>query len=411
MNTGLQVKIDRYVGRVACILLRMLVQVTGKLLRIDHKLDRNFDRIVVCKFKGMGSIVQASAMLEALKKQFPQSELVFVSTKANAGILNAYPQLIDRQLLLNDSGVLSLLKSIVHLLWKLWRFRPQVYIDLEVYSNFSSLICTLSAATNRIGFYKSDKDYRSGLYTHLMYYNIKAPLKQIYLQMARLTGEISEDVRLVKPAYNRENALAELEAAGLTTKRYWVVNPNASDLRLERRWGAEQFVALVDALLDEQSALQVVFCGSPSERAYVSSIEMQCKNRTRIVNLAGKTGFNALLCLIDNAERVITNDTGPLHLSLAFDKDVIGLFGPCSPAQYGQMERCTAVYRNVYCSPCVHEFAIPPCRGNNQCMKQIALAEVLGAVEASINYTAALKETAIAYSISQETLGFVNNRT
>jgi len=354
----------------------------------------------------MGSIVQASAMLDALKKQYPNAELVFVSTKANAGILKAYPEQIDRMLLIDDSGAFRLMGSSIQLLMDLWKFRPQVYIDLEVYSNFSSLICTLSAATNRIGYYKSDKDYRSGLYTHLMYYNIKAPLMEIYMQMARLLGETAENQRLIKPVYKRDKALSELKAAGLNTDSYWVVNPNASDLRLERRWDAEQFVAMMDALLDRNPSLHIALCGSKAEQSYVNGIELQCKHRERIVNLAGKTGFNALLGLIDGAERIITNDTGPLHLSLAFDKEVIGLFGPCSPTQYGQMERCTAVYRNVYCSPCVHEFSIPPCRGNNQCMKQISVAEVLRAIDTS----ALSAETTIAYKLSDETLGFVNNR-
>lgn len=407
MNTGLQVKIDRYAGRLACILLRVLVRIAGKVLRINHRLDRKFERIVVCKFKGMGSIVQASAMLDALKKQYPNAELVFVSTKANAGILKAYPEQIDRMLLLDDSGAFRLMGSTLGLLLNLWKFRPQVYIDLEVYSNFSSLICTLSAATNRIGYYKSDKDYRSGLYTHLMYYNIKAPLMEIYLQMARLLGETAANQRLIKPVYKHEEALLELKAAGLNTDSYWVVNPNASDLRLERRWDAEQVVAMMDALLDRNPSLHIALCGSKAEQTYVNGIEAKCKHRNRIVNLAGKTGFNSLLGLIDGAEGIITNDTGPLHLSLAFEKDVVGLFGPCSPAQYGQMERCTAVYRNVYCSPCVHEFAIPPCRGNNQCMKQITVGEVLSAIDKSVLQT----ETNIQYNQGAETLGFVNNRT
>lgn len=406
MKTGLQVQIDRYAGRLACILLRVLVRITGKMLRINHRLDRKFERIVVCKFKGMGSIVQASAMLDALKKQYPNAELVFVSTKANAGILKAYPEHVDRMLLLDDSGAFRLMSSTIQLLFNLWRFRPQVYIDLEVYSNFSSLVCTLSAATNRIGYYKSDKDYRSGLYTHLMYYNIKAPLMEIYLQMARLLGETSSQSRLIRPVYKRDEALSELKAAGLNTDSYWVVNPNASDLRLERRWSAELFVALIDNLLDRAPSLHIVLCGSKAEEAYVNSIEIQCKHHKRIINLAGKTSFNALLRLIDGAEQITTNDTGPLHLSLAFEKEVVGLFGPCSPAQYGQMERCIAVYRNVYCSPCVHEFSIPPCRGNNQCMKQITVGEVLLAIDRSV----APQETHILYIQGQETLGFVNNR-
>jgi hypothetical protein len=55
----------------------------------------------------------------------------------------------------------------------------------------------------------------------------------------------------------------------------------------------------------------------------------------------------------------------------------------------------------------VHEFAIPPCRGNNQCMKQITLAEVLRAIDDQTTR----EEPRIQYKQLDETLGFVNNRT
>jgi hypothetical protein len=92
MKTNVQVKTDRYLGWLLCVILRVFVRFLGFVLRINHRnLDRKFDRIVVCKFKGMGSIVQASALLKSLRDSFPDAEIVFVSSTANAGILNAYP--------------------------------------------------------------------------------------------------------------------------------------------------------------------------------------------------------------------------------------------------------------------------------------------------------------------------------
>lgn len=410
MNTRIQVKIDRYVGWLLCVSLKFFVRLAGMVLRINHRLDRKFERIVVCKFKGMGSVVQASALLRSLRNSYPEAEIVFVTGKANEGILKAYPNLVNRVLLVNDDGILALLRSTVQLLFGLWKIKPQVYLDLEVYSNFSSLICTLSAATNRLGFYKSDKDYRSGLYTHLMVYNIKAPLMEIYLQMGRILPDLQAISKLEKPVYEIEATQNMWRALGSEGAPLLVVNPNASDLRLERRWTPEGFRGLIERLLLNYPKHFIVLTGSPAETDYAAEIAKPFAGESRVINSAGKLKLNGLLALIDHADVVITNDTGPLHLALAFRKPVTGLFGPCSPTQYGQMETCVPIYKNVYCSPCVHEFAVPPCLGNNQCMKQIQVSEVLVGVEKALKLGAELQPEPLVYSVNGQTLGYFKNR-
>ncbi len=67
-----------------------------------------------------------------------------------------------------------------------------------------------------------------------------------------------------------------------------------------------------------------------------------------------------------------------MHIGFSLKKTAIALFGPCSPHQYGFAENAVCFYKNVYCSPCVHEFIIPPCSyGNNDCMKLISVEEVM----------------------------------
>jgi ADP-heptose:LPS heptosyltransferase len=416
MNTRIQIGIDKTLGAFLNVLLYSLVRIAGKILRINHNLDRPFERIVVCKLKGMGSIVQASALLATLRKNYPSAEIIFLSTQANKSILNFYGDSINGTIFIQDNTIFQLIKSSISALLKLWKFRPQVYIDIEVYSNYSSLLCTLSAASNRFGYYKSDKNYRTGLYTHLMYYNIKAPLSEIYLQMARILP-IKEVVHELIPLIlsneiqsNSNQRLREFNPQ-IESSNYLVINPNASDLRLERRWPAEYFIQLIQEIRCLKPEMFFVLIGNKQEANYVKEIAKHFQEDNQVIDSSGKLKLDELIAVMNHATGIITNDTGPLHLALALRKKTIGLFGPCAPDQYGQMQTCIPVYTNVYCSPCVHEFIKPPCAGDNQCMKRMKVSLVLDALKQLLNDNQeSFPNTEIAYESDALTLGFIHNR-
>jgi ADP-heptose:LPS heptosyltransferase len=416
MNTRIQIGIDKTFGSFLNILLYGIVRLLGKILRINHDLNRPFHRIVVCKLKGMGSIVQASALLATLRKNYPTAEIIFVSTEANKSILNFYSDSINGTILIQDNSIFKLINSSISALWKLWKFRPQLYIDIEVYSNYSSLLCTLSAASNRFGYYKSDKNYRSGLYTHLMYYNIKAPLSEIYLQMARILPIKEVDQELIPLILSDEiqsNSIQKLREFNpqIEPFNYLVINPNASDLRLERRWPAEYFIQLIQEIRVLKPEMFLVLIGNKQEAKYVNEIAKHFQQVNRVIDSSGKLKLDELIAVMNNANGIITNDTGPLHLALALRKKTVGLFGPCAPDQYGQMQTCIPVYTNVYCSPCVHEFINPPCAGDNQCMKQMNVSMVIKAwkklmEEQADNYV----NSHIAFESNSTPMGFIHNR-
>lgn len=410
MKTSLQLFIDKRIGGFLNLLLYIPVRILGKLLRINHRLDRPFKRIVIAKYKGMGSIIQASALLKNLRNHYPDAEIVFLSTTANKGILNYYQGIVNRSILIDDSSIGKLISSSTRCLINLLKFRADLFIDLEIYSNYSTLICTLSAARNRMGFYKSDKDYRTGLYTHLMVYNIKAPLSEIYLQTARMLNIHDPEQRLV---YLMENSVAK---KSLTDKlpqleaKYFVINPNASDLRLERRWPANSYLQLCNKLPQIYQQHKFVLIGNKQEKEYVRQISDKLKEKPEIIDSSGLLNLEELVELLRDAEMIITNDTGPLHLSLALQKNTVGLFGPCSPSQYGQMEFCTSVYMNLYCSPCVHEFVLPPCGGNNRCMQDISIEQVLQAINKAAGPEKIIAPNTIKFTSNNRALGFVENR-
>ncbi|MFN5984345.1 MAG: glycosyltransferase family 9 protein [Fluviicola sp.] len=367
MNLKTKLALDRFLGVVVGIPLNYLVRLMGKIMRFDHTLDREMKKIVVCKFKGMGSIIQATPLLKTLRNRYPNAEIIFVTSIENEKIVSKIT-CINGAYILNDRSFFKLIGSSFSLIRRLIKFRADVYIDLEIYSNFSSIITTLSIAKERFGYYLRENRYRLGMYTHMMYFNTKAPISQTYLQFARLLSIDSVDDKLYE--IEKNNSIQ------VEFDNYIVINPNASDLRYERRWPAENFIALSKKIAETRPELKQIYIGGPSESEYVKAITEQLTDKPQIIDLSGKTSIDELIEILRKTQLLITNDTGPMHLASCLNSSVIALFGPCSPSQYGFGENVYVVYKNVYCSPCVHEFAHPPCKGNNQCMQLISVDEV-----------------------------------
>jgi ADP-heptose:LPS heptosyltransferase len=366
MNIKTQLFIDKIVAKPLAHILNIFVRIVGKILAIDHNLNKEFKTIAICKFKGMGSIIQATPMIFALKKRFPNSKIIFISSKSNQSFLKKITW-IDEVVCVDESSFLKFITSNLKALFYLLKNRPEVTFDLEIYSNYSTLFTLFTFSKNRIGFYLRSSSYKMGIYTHMMFFNPRVPISEVYLQLAKTIGCDTEGAHLF--------SLSENENASEKASKYIIINPNASDLRLERRWNKSNFIELIELILINYPDLEVLLIGSASEKEYTEEIFSKIKNQ-RLKNLAGKTSIDELTKLIANATLMISNDTGPMHIAFCTKTPIICLFGPCSPDQYGMSEFAHIIYKNAYCSPCVHDFEIPPCKGDNVCMKLISTKEV-----------------------------------
>lgn len=61
----------------------------------------------------------------------------------------------------------------------------------------------------------------------------------------------------------------------------------------------------------------------------------QVPQHARFINFIGKTKLSDLPLLIENAACVIANDSGPIHLSAALNKPLVGIYGPTDGLRYG----------------------------------------------------------------------------
>jgi len=361
----------------------------------------------------MGSIIQSTPLIKTLKAKYPTCRIIYISSKENLQILKQIPG-IDDIICIDDRSMLGLSVSIFSFIRKLQIAKIEVFIDLEVYSNFSTLMTIFSMAKNRMGFYINSMHYRLGNYTHMMYYNTRNSISDTYLQFARLLNCESISHELVNLDSNITGLkLSDNLLLDLVHEKYILINPNASDLRIERRWLDRNFIQLIQLINSKFSSYKIILVGSPGEASYVAGILDGTGISQNIFSMAGKTNIPELIALIKNAYLFITNDSGPMHIAFSTRTRTIALFGPCSPNQYTYNKNCYVIYENLYCSPCVHEFVSPPCKGNNYCMKAILVGTVFEKVTAALEQVDGhedWKQKDMLFKINDFTIGTLNRK-
>jgi len=347
-------------------------------MRRDHSVTpSNVKRIVVAKLIGMGSILQATPLLKALKHQYPHARLTFVTMQSNREFVSRLLN-VDEVLTLDDQNLLVMATTTIQTIVGLVRQRADLYFDLEVYSAFASLLALWAVTRNRLGFYRHSVAFKNGIYTHLVYFNTRMPVRQLYLQLGRVAGvppgqsEKTGPIRVEDTDRSSVVGILSQNSEWQSNQPYIVVNPNASDLLLERRWPAESVVEAIRRL--GSLGHHVALIGARSELPYVQSLfnRLPAEVQARVVNTAGRLTLGEMLALLDGAACVLTNDSGPMHIAVALERPTVCLFGPVNPEHYGQQLPNVAIfYSPVFCSPCVHEADQPPCDGNNICMQRI----------------------------------------
>jgi ADP-heptose:LPS heptosyltransferase len=378
MTLKTKINIDKILGFPVVLILNFICLLFRRKNVSRKDVIKN---ILICKFMGMGSIIQSTPLMITLKNNYPDAQITFLTVNKNYELLGLFP-FVNKILTIDESSVLRLILSTLHTFSYLLINRIDIFIDLEIYSFFSKIFVPLSLAKYRIGFFRIGSKILSGIYSNVLLFNSDAPVKNVYLEIAALVQckLMHEDLFDYKNVlYGANNSLNQNIFQNFNNGDYIVINPNASELRIERRWPAEDYIFLINQIMDLYPGINVYLTGSSEEKKYVAGIinGILEKHRCKVINTSGQLGLSELIGLIDQSRFMITNDSGPMHIAFALKKMTIALFGPCSPIGYINQNNVEFIYKKIHCSPCVHDYLMPPCRGNNQCMKLINVAEVM----------------------------------
>lgn len=388
--------IDNWIGLPLCLCVGALVRLLAKLLprRCEIPDPR---RIVVMKFFGMGSVIQAGSMLRAIAQHYPHSELIFLTFDRTAGPITRMGVCTEVRQIRTDS-LSHFGADALRLVYGFMRDRADVSIDLEVFSKFSTLMSLMTRAPVRVAFHLNSF-WRYSLVTHPVYYNYYRHVSAVYNDAAAAIGVTVTDTRpcrLNVGAGAEESCRRRLRDAGWNgTDELIGVNINAGELSVERRWPRERFAAVIEKLAAHHGAarrgLRVVLTGAPDEAEYVSGLvhALSAAAQKLVINIAGELSFDELVASMDLYEFFLTNDSGPLHVAYAQGVATISLWGPGRPNFYGPPHGShVTFYKRLPCSPCLYVFTSEAgkwCNHRGDCMPAIEVDEVWGAVRAYLD--------------------------
>jgi ADP-heptose:LPS heptosyltransferase len=417
MNKKHKLFIDRVIGFVLCMILRIPAFVLEMVFKRNHLMPPQEapKRIVVSKYLGIGSILQATPMLKGLKNKYPNSQLIFVSLKSNEALLSHY-EFIDEVLCVDDSSIMRIIVTSLRVIIELISRQIDLFLDLEVHSTYGSLMCLFSCSKNRLGFVLQDRDYKGFIYTHLLYLNTSLPIRHCYCQLAQLAG--------MEPSYAKQEPICptlfetDLEQMYKQVKTIFnfnykgiiAINPNASDLRFERRWGRESFAALAAHFSAKGFAVALV--GSPEEHDYVQGImELLNTKAHKVRNVAGMFSLLEFFGFLKQCSLVVTNDSGVMNMALTLPLPQLLLAGPVNPEQYFiPNEFRTYIYYQTYCSPCTHYVDEPPCGGDNICMQLIKPEEAISVCERLLRGESVEPKRNKLYTLNSEVFGVLKHK-
>jgi ADP-heptose:LPS heptosyltransferase len=128
-----------------------------------------------------------------------------------------------------------------------------------------------------------------------------------------------------------------------------------------------------------KSSLPLILLGGKEDAAIAEQVHQLHKNKT--INLCGKLNLNQSASIIQQANKVITSDTGLMHIAAAFKKDIISLWGNTipefgmGPYLAGKNSEILEV-KGLPCRPC-SKLGYKKCpKGHFKCMNDIVITEI-----------------------------------
>jgi ADP-heptose:LPS heptosyltransferase len=377
---------DQHVGAWLCRTVALFLWICGKRLhQVDHPVSPAPDsvrEILVVKFLGLGSILQATPLLQALRRRYPRARLTLLTFRANRPLVDLGIG-IDTVVTVETSSLRRFVTSNLAAVARLWQTRFDVVINLEFFATYAALVTALLRKRFAMAF-GGFAPYRNRFFHDYVSYDSAQHVQQKFLNFARRLGYDGPAPPLARLRVNQPASIvAEIEqreGVPLQGNDYCVlVNINSGEMAPRRRWPVEHFRTVVEALL-RQPRVRCVLIGGPQDRQTVARFQSSLSEPGKVINLAGRTSLAELVALMQLADLYLGNDSGPLHLAVCAGLPVLALFGPESPAVYGppSSPRNTVLYRAEPCGPCLNVYTDKQSRcRDNICLKRIQPAEVL----------------------------------
>jgi len=279
-------------------------------------------RIAIVKLSAMGDIVHAMVALQYLKTYNPKLEIHWIVEKVFAPLLEHNPH-IDKILPLELKAIKKNKKLLFREIKKVKAYAQNDYdLVIDAQGLLKSAITAKLLGKNIIGFSKDS--IREGIASY--FYTQKVSIAYDANTIDRNAKVLAEGLGLeITPKmidekeaflfYKEENNLKHF----LSKSKKNIVFVIGSTWE-SRNYPKEQFVQVAKSLGENI----LIVWGNEGEKEKAQWLEAQSPN----IKALPKIDLNTLKELIDKADLLIGNDTGPTHIAWGLNIPSITLFGP-----------------------------------------------------------------------------------
>ncbi len=396
-------RIDHWAGVPLCFIATFIVWLLDRFAACRTERP---ERVLLVELSEMGSAIIVDPAMRKL--QANGAELYFVIFKKNASSLRLLGTVPEANVFtIREDGLIPLaVDTIRYLLWTR-RMRIDTVIDLELFSRFSALLTGLSGAARRVGYHAFHNEglYRGAMLSHKVAYNAHMHIAKNFIALVNATlSEKAElpysktligdeeivlaqaEVSEAQKAEMRERIREDYPDYDEANQRLVLINPNASELLVQRRWMPERYIEVMRRLLADYEDILVVITGAPGEREEAAGLKAAVDNE-RCINFAGRVEFAELPALYSVSRLMLSNDSGPGHFSAVTPLKTFVIFGPETPALYGSLGNSTPIYAGLACSPCVSasNHRKTPCH-DNVCIQVITVEQVTALLREELDW-------------------------
>jgi lipopolysaccharide heptosyltransferase I len=276
-------------------------------------------KIALIKPSALGDIIHALPVLGALRQRYPEAHITWIVNRGYASLLEGHPDLdcvlpFDRA---GGSDVLQTLLRLAHFERRLHRMRFDLVIDLQGLLR-SGLMCAATRAPRRVGL-SSAREGATWFYTDTLRvadFNAVHAVDRCWLVAEALgVGELPKRFRVPVRAADRQWA----EEALVGCPRPWLMLGVGSRW-ITKRWPPEHFATLIHKA-QERFGGTAVFVGGREEVPLARKVARRLRGHT--IDLSGRTSLPHLAAVLEAADVMVANDTGPLHLAVALGRPVV----------------------------------------------------------------------------------------
>lgn len=344
-------------------------------------------RILVIRLDLIGDLVLSMVAVRVLKRTYPEAEIDLISVPASARVIEGDPDLA--KIMGYDPNIWRRPQALLKR--KNWRelrallktLRGRDYdLAISLFGKWAGVLAALSGAKRRLGF---GRESFPGLMTDSVRgqhwtRGEKKHEVDYCLELAHAAGaKISPDDRY--PALSvSESAHQEIQqllaARGVLPGRPLIACHVSANNGQAKRWPVPYWATLLDLLMREEHA-QIVLTGAPVDLPLIEKITSRMSEVP--LNLAGQTSLTQLAALLQQADLLISGDSGPMHMAAAVGTPLIAIHGPTDPALSGPVSKQATILRSdIWCSPCYEARDTADCRFfTTQCMKNVLPTQVL----------------------------------